>query len=274
MTASLPVRTSAPGRWIDLAAIGITALLLGLLARDLALLLPDLDPDKVAVDYRLYVEATERWLGGGGYYLPHQLAGPYEATPGVVLFPPPFLLVMLPFLVLPWPAYWLLPVAAIALSVWRLRPRPLAWPGIALALWWPGTTVTVVAGNPVLLFTGALALGTLWAWPAVLGFLKPSLLPFAFFGAWRRSWWLALLGLAAVSVPFAGMWLDYGAVLLNARHPLGLLYNLGQVPTLLLPVIAWAGRRPDRGIPGPRLGSGVLANRRARSAPLGGGGGR
>lgn len=238
------IRCDSPGRYIDLVATGLTVVILAALARDLVLLLPNLEPAKIAIDYDLYVDATRRWLEGGGYYLPEQLLGPYEAVPGVVLYPPVFTLVMLPFLVLPWPAYWALPIAAVVFAILRHRPRAIVWPGIALCLWWPGTIVTLVAGNPVMLMIGALALGTIWAWPSVFVLLKPSLGPFALFGIWRRSWWVALGVMALVSLPFAGAWLDYATVLLNSRHPLGLLYNLGQVPTMVLPLLVWAGRSP------------------------------
>lgn len=243
------IRRESPGRWIDLGALALAALFLALLVRDLVPLLPNLDPAKIAVDYNLYVDATRRWLGGGFYYLPYQLEGPYEATPGVILYPPPFTLVMLPFVVLPWVAYWAVPIGAVAYAAWRHRPRLIAWPGIALCLWFPGTTVMVVAGNPTMLIVGALALATVWYWPAVLVLLKPTLAPFALFGAGKPSWWLALGVLALVSVPFLGMWVDYATVLVNAHHPLGLLYNLGQVPTMLLPIVIWAGRRPPAGPP-------------------------
>ena len=237
-----PIRREAPGRHIDLVAAGLTFLILAALARDLVLLLPNLDPAKIAVDYNLYVDATRRWLEGGGYYLPEQLLGKYETLPGVILYPPTFALAMLPFLVLPWPAYWVLPIAAVAYAVIHHRPRPVAWPGIALCLWFPGTIVILVAGNPVLLMIGTLALGTIWAWPSVFLVLKPSLGPFALFGIWRRSWWVALGALILVSLPFGGAWADYVTVLLNAQGTQGLLYNLGQVPMMVLPLIVWAGR--------------------------------
>ena len=44
---------------------------------------------------------------------------------------------------------------------------------------------------------------------SVLVFLKPTLAPFAFFGANRRSWWVALGALGLVSLLFLPMWLDY-----------------------------------------------------------------
>jgi hypothetical protein len=242
LTVSL-FRRAGPGRWVDLLSLALTALFLALLVRDHVPLLPNLDPAKIAVDYHLYVDATQRWLSGGAYYLPEQLLGPYEATPGVILYPPTFIPVMVPFVYLPWILYWALPIAAVGYAAWHHRPRVVAWPGIAMCLWFPGTTVSVVAGNPVILMVGALALGTVWHWPSVLVLLKPTLAPFALFGAWRRSWWIALGVLVAISLPFAAMWADYVTVLVNARHPLGLLYNLGQVPTMLLPIVVWAGRR-------------------------------
>jgi hypothetical protein len=222
--------------------------LLALWVRDLVATLVDLDLHFVGLDYNLYVEATRRVLGGGFYYLPYQLEGPYAATPGVILYPPTFILVMLPFVVLPWVVYWALPIAAIAWAAWHHRPRVVAWPGIAMCLWFPGTALMLITGNPALLAVGALAAGTVWSWPSVLVLLKPTLAPFALIGVRRRSWWVALAVLALVGLPFGVMWIDYVAVVLNARHPLGLLYNLGQMPTMLLPIVIWAGRRrPARG---------------------------
>jgi hypothetical protein len=236
------IRRESPGRLIDLAALVATIVIISALVRDLVLLLPILDPANIAVDYHLYIDATRRWLEHGVYYYPYQSVGPYEASPGVVLYPPTFILVMLPFLYLPWVLYWVLPIGAVVYAVLYNRPRVVAWPGIALCLWSPGTTVTLVTGNPVLLMVGALALGTIWYWPSVLVFLKPSLLPFAFFGCWRRSWLFAFGALILVSASFLGLWVDWVRVVANARHPLGLLYNVGQVPMMLLPIFVWICR--------------------------------
>jgi hypothetical protein len=240
---ALSIRSDPRGRLIDFAALTMTAAILGLTVVQWLPILLDLDPAKIAIDYNLYVEATQRFLEGGGYYLPYQVAGPYDATPGVILYPPPFILVMLPFLVLPWPFYWALPIAAVVWAAWKHRPRIPWWPVIAFCFWWPGTLITLVAGNPVLLFTGAMALATLWYWPAVWIFLKPSLFPFALFGIWKRSWWIGLAVFVLVAIPFGAMWIDYVHVLLNAQHELGLLYNFSQAPTLALPLAVWAGRR-------------------------------
>ena len=38
-------------------------------------------------DYQLYMDATARWLSGGPFYEPAQLAGPYPITHGAILYP-------------------------------------------------------------------------------------------------------------------------------------------------------------------------------------------
>ncbi len=105
-------------------------------------------------------------------------------------------------------------------------------------------------GNPVMWSAAALALGTLYAWPAVFAALKVSIAPFALFGSWRRSWWVAAAAAAAVSVAFAPMWPDYLRALANSSNPRGALYSIGDVWLLALPLAAWAGRTRG-GIEGP-----------------------
>jgi hypothetical protein len=99
-------------------------------------------------------------------------------------------------------------------------------------------------GNPTIWLSAAVALGTVWGWPAVAVALKPTLLPFALVGVKRRSWWLvAGLGVL-VSIPFWGMWLDWFHAVTNAYGwRVGPLYSLGDVPWLLAPVIAWRASR-------------------------------
>ena len=54
-----------------------------------------------ATDFDLYMAATRSWLSGLGFYHPYQLSGPYEITPGDILYPPVALLLFVPFTVLP-----------------------------------------------------------------------------------------------------------------------------------------------------------------------------
>jgi hypothetical protein len=116
------------------------------------------------------------------------------------------------------------------------------WPLLALCVAWPTTLLKTWTGNPVIWTVAALALGTRFAWPSVFVLLKTSLFPFALFGANRRSWWIALAVLIGLSIPFGSLWIDWVASIANSRGG-GLLYSTLEIPMLLLPLVAWAGRR-------------------------------
>ena len=105
-----------------------------------------------------------------------------------------------------------------------------------------GFASTIQKGNPTMWIGAALALATLWRPAGVLVLLKPSLFPFALFGANRRGWWIALGVVALVSLSFLPMWPDYFRVVTDARGR-GWEYSASEVPFLLIPLIAWAGRR-------------------------------
>jgi hypothetical protein len=210
----------------------------------------------VGVDYQLYRDAAARWLAGGPFFQPYQLAGPYEISAGDILYPPVGLWLFVPFAVVPGALaailWWALPLGLTAWAVWRLRPRPQAWPLIALCLAWPTTPLKVWTGNPVIWAVAAVALGAIYHWPSVFALLKPSLFPFALFGANRRSWWLALAAFVALCVPFGSMWTDWAASVVNSRGG-GILYSSLEIPMLLLPLVAWLGR--TRADPAGRTGA-------------------
>ena len=88
----------------------------------------------LAVDYDLYMEATRRWLAGGPFYEPYQLAGPYPITAGDILYPPFALVLLVPFTVLPAILWWAIPLAIVGVVVARLRPDPRLWPFLALCI--------------------------------------------------------------------------------------------------------------------------------------------
>ena len=208
-------------------------------------LVPDPLEQPVGVDFVLYRDVAARWLAGGPYFEPYQTAGPYEIRAGDVLYPPVGLWLFVPFAVLPapiaWGLWWLLPLGATAWAIRELRPRPEVWPLIALCIAWPTTLLKTWTGNPVIWSMGAMALATIYAWPAVFALLKPSLAPFALFGVNRRSWWIALAVLVVLGLPFGDLWGDWLASLMNSRGG-GLLYSTLEVPMLLLPLVAWLGR--------------------------------
>ena len=212
------------------------------------LLIPDPLEQPFGVDFALYRDVAARWLAGGPYFEPYQLAGPYEIQAGDVLYPPVALWLFVPFAWLPepvaWALWWALPIAAVAFAIWRLRPAAASWPLIALCVAWPTTLLKTWTGNPVIWCVGALALGALWAWPSVFVVLKTSLAPFALFGAWRRSWWVAAAALVLASLPFGSLWGDWITSIVNSRGG-GLLYSSLEAPMLLLPLVAWAWRTRD-----------------------------
>ena len=216
-----------------------------------ALLVPHPLEQPFGVDFVLYRDVAARWLTGGPYFEAYQLAGPYDIRAGDVLYPPVGLLLFVPFAVLPaavaWPLWWGIPLAATAWAVSRLRPRPAVWPLLALCVVWPTTLLKTWTGNPAIWCVAALALGTLWYWPSVIVLLKPSLAPIALFGANRRRWWVALAVFVLLCLPFGSLWLDWVASVVNSRGG-GPLYSTLEIPMLLLPLVAWLGRRvPARG---------------------------
>lgn len=196
---------------------------------------------QLGVDYHLYIDTAAGWLHGGSYFQPYQVAGPYQISAGDILYPPVALLLFVPFTFLPAILWWLIPAAAIGWCLVRLRPAPLAWPLLAACLAWPTTPLKILTGNPVIWAVAALALGVVYAWPSVLVLIKPSLFPFALFGARSRRWWLALGALAAVSLPFGSLWIDWFQSVLNSQGG-GIAYSSLEIPMLAFPVVAWLGR--------------------------------
>jgi hypothetical protein len=208
------------------------------------LLVPHPLDQPFGVDFALYRDVTLRWLGGGPFYEPYQLAGPYEIRAGDVLYPPVGLLLFVPFAILPLALaailWWTIPIGLTAWAVRRVKPRPEIWPLIALCVAWPTTLLKTWTGNPVIWSMAAMALGVIYAWPSVLVLLKPSLAPFALFGASRRSWWIAAVAFVLVCLPFGSLWGDWVASVVNSRGG-GLLYSSLEIPMLLLPLLAWVG---------------------------------
>lgn len=170
-------------------------------------------------DERMYREATLRWLGGGAFYLPHQLAAPYTAQLGDVLYPPPMLLLFVPLSLLPAPVWYVIPTALIAWSLYRMRPAWWAWPVLLVIAAWPWTLGFFLFGNPKMwLLAGAFVLFAL---------------------GWR--WWI-VAGIAGViaSLAFLPMWPDYLTALRNARS---MEYQAATVALVTLPLVASVASR-------------------------------
>jgi hypothetical protein len=231
------------GRIYRPLAVGLTLVFLGwavVVAASLASAVQYFDGVPIAVDFNLYVSLAQGFVRGESFYPSWQLSGPYPIRMGASLYPPTLLYLMVPFIILPAVLWWAIPLSLIAYVVWHHRPAPWAWPLLALMVAWPRTQEIVVFGNPSMWAAAAVAAGTVWAWPAVLAAVKPTLAPFALIGLRRRSGWIALGVLVVVSLPFGAMWLDYAKVLTDLRG-VGWIYSAWDAPILLIGVVAWAG---------------------------------
>lgn len=196
----------------------------------------------VGRDFELYRTAASRWITGGPFYEPYQLVGPYQVEHGAILYPPLVLYLLVPFIVVPSIFWWVVPVAVLGGCLVRLSPHPASWPVMAIMAVYPNTLIKIMTGNPVLWMVMFVGLGTVYYWPAALALLKPTLAPLALFGSWTRRWWLALGAMVVATIPLAGLIQPYVTATLNARTPEGLLYSLGEVPMMLIPITAWIAR--------------------------------
>ena len=197
----------------------------------------------VGLDRAIYKAAALRWVGGGFWYYPEQVAGPYTIIQGHVLYPPTALLWLVPAAYVPDVLWWGLPILVIATVVWHHRPAPWAWPAIGLCLSTFWSVEIIASGNPGLWIAMFVALGTIWRPAFALVLLKPSLGPFALLGARNRGWWVVLALLLLVSLAMWPMWVDYVHVVLNSRGQwAGVWYSIRDVPLVSIPLIAFAAR--------------------------------
>jgi hypothetical protein len=194
------------------------------------------------IDLQIYLDASRRLLSGGAWFLDRQLGGPYELQMGDILYAPVAVWLFAPFLVLPAILWWAIPVAIVTTSIRHWRPAPQAWPFMAACLIWPFTPARFITGNPVIWVAAFAAAGLRFGWPGAMVWLKPSLFPFAAIGIRHRGWWIVVAALAIGSLPFLAVTRQWVTVVLDGRGG-GLLYSAVDVPTVLIPVLAWLGRR-------------------------------
>jgi hypothetical protein len=191
-------------------------------------------------DWSVCMDAAQRWLTTGAYFLPRQLNGPYEHLFGDVLYPPPALYLFVPFSFLPRLVWVFVPLVIMAAALWRLRPAVWGWAAMGVLFCWSPTTIMeLTSGNPLLWIMAALFASAAWNTPASFVLLKPTLLPFALFGIWRRSWWYGLALLVLLSLPMLALDITWMRVALDARDPSGLLTSLHQMPCAAIPLVAW-----------------------------------
>ena len=196
---------------------------------------------RIGADYQLYMDATRTWLSGGSFYPAAQLQGPFTMDEQPILYPPYSLVLFVPFVALPAALWWAIPIGLTVIGLWRRRPARWVWPLLIAGLLWPNSIWLVLSGNPGMWVVTALAFGP--RWPTAFVLLKPSLAPFALLGIRDRRWWFAVGGLVIVSLAAISMWDDYLVSLRNFDSGRGLAYSFGDLPLVLVPVIAWATDR-------------------------------
>ena len=199
-------------------------------------------PESLGIDYRTLMTATNRWLDGGSFYGPWQLAGPYPLVGGPdILYPPIALALFVPFTILPWILWWAAPALIAASALWRIRPRLVVLPLLALLFLYPRTQEVILWGNPTMWVLAFALAGVAWGWPGALVLIKPTLLPFGLFGIRTRGWWVAAGALGLVALVTLGLWSDWFTAISNA-YAASPLYSLIDVPTMCIALVAAVGR--------------------------------
>lgn len=198
---------------------------------------------RFGLDFRLYLDATRSWMAGEGFYFPWQFAQPYGMDPAPILYPPPILLLLIPFTILPAFLWWAVPLSVVVWAVWRHHPARWSWPLLVLLFGWASGPWLVWAGNPMMWAAAAVAYATVRGWSGPLVLLKPSLAPFALVGIRTRGWWVTLAIVGVVSFAFLPMWAEYLTILRNFDSGRGLGYSFPDYPMLAGIVLAWAAGR-------------------------------
>ena len=204
------------GRVIGLTIIGVEILWVAYV------IAVSLGNPSFGLDYRWHVEAAQRLLDTGTPYLPFELAGPFVIGDGAILYPPTAFLLFIPFIWLPAVLWWAIPIAILAYGLWWHHPPLWAWVVIMTILAFDKSLNVYVFGNPSMWLVAAVAAGTVWRWPFVFVFAKPTFAPIAFLGVRRRSWWVALavLGVASLLLPARLVRLVHGRAQFGRPAPL------------------------------------------------------
>lgn len=234
-----------PTRWLLAPTIGI------LLAISISTVAywSQLWPER-GTDYHYFVAQADRWVSGDGFYVPRQLTGPYVMTIHDNKYPPPALLLFLPFVWLPGLLWWVIPLVAIVIFVIRQRPAPWAWPLIAVACLPPRTLAIVLWGNSTMWVAAFVALGLWAAWPSLLIMFKPYFAPFMLIGVHRRAWWLAAFALLVVNIGLIPTWAEYLTAWRNAGASWPSLdYSPLDLLILSIPLVAWLARTRSPAVP-------------------------
>ena len=210
-----------------------------------SLILPDPIWD-LGMDYRYYASLGARWLDDGSFYTARQLTGPYDlgllgvSSDVTNPYPPTALVLFVPASIAPAVMWWAVPIGVTGYVLWRIKPSVVGWLVIVAFLAWPRAIGAYLFGNTDIWATAAIAAGLFWGWPALLLTIKPTLLPFALIGIGHRAWFVGATAIVLMVVLGLPLWADYATAMSNLRGTAaGLTYNLGSIPLLAIPIVAW-----------------------------------
>lgn len=224
------------------------ALLLGLLVAEAVAFWFVIERDLgIGADAWFYRNLGDTWLETGQWYLPRQFEPhTFEAMADNV-YPPSALPLFVAFALTPWPLWWVVPIAVLVYCLYRWRPSPVAWIVILLLLIWPRSIGGYLYGNTSMWTAAIFAAGLTWGYPVALLIIKPSVMFWGVLAIRDKRAWIGAVVVAVLSLPMLPLWLDYITIMRNTTdtHPIVLL---GDIPMMLVPVVAWLGRRDHRRI--------------------------
>jgi hypothetical protein len=186
-----------------------------------------------------YLLATQRWLDTGTPYVASEVAGHFNYGEFTFLHPPISLLFFAPFLVLPVPLFWIIPLAIFGYLIVSERPARWTWPLMALALAVYPIGSVLWSGNTDIWMWAFFAAGLRWGWPVALMAIKPSIAIAGLIGMRHRSSWVGAAFVGLACLPFGTLWIDWIHVMSNS--PGSLLYSAANVVMFTIPVVARIG---------------------------------
>jgi hypothetical protein len=189
------------------------------------------------LDYRWHMDSARRLLETGTPYYPYQLERHYTMQEGPILYPPIAWALFIPFLYLPAILWWAIPIGILVWCMTRHRPPMWAWAATLACFCFLFSIGVFIFGNPGMWIVAAVAAGTVWSWPFVFVFLKPTFAPIALLGVTHRSWWIALVALGLVSLLFWPVWFDWITIVRNSEITFS--YNFPTLPLMIAPLIPW-----------------------------------
>jgi hypothetical protein len=236
------------GRWYRPVAFGLTVALLAAAAVVFVFLWRGIDArGEIGYDAHLFAMFGQRFVETGEAYFPVQFGAPYLVQGTVNVYPPLALYLFVPLAYVPLILWWAIPIAVFAWHLARYRPKPWAWPVLALMLAYPPTVSGLIYGSSTMWSAAFLCIAFRYPLAAALIAFKPvDILVWPLFVR-RKAFWIGLAIMALAALPFGELWFDWFAAITNTvgSSP---LRNITGWPLLLLPVVAWF-RPAARGSP-------------------------